>query len=226
MSSPAAFRLATSPWLRGVVRACLKGRTRLSIYIPRRVGGTSRKGGASPKSPGVSAAIKYKTSSTHVSLCLHSFSLLHLVSSHFPPWMLLSLKSPASPTSSASPSLPPLLEKSSSRSVFAFALPPPHAHPLFQDPRCSSQPDWYASTPFSQFPLLTRVRSQLSDWKHRDFVAPPGAVLGCDFAGVVQKVTEGVTNVKVGDRVASFVHGGAYDDHGAFAGEPRLPSFP
>ncbi|GAA5972005.1 hypothetical protein JCM3765_005573 [Sporobolomyces pararoseus] len=55
-----------------------------------------------------------------------------------------------------------------------------------------------------------------TDW-NRDFVSPPHARLGCDFAGTVEKVTEGVTNVKIGDRVAGFVHGGRWEDIGSFA---------
>lgn len=56
-----------------------------------------------------------------------------------------------------------------------------------------------------------------TDWKHRDFVSPPGAIPGCDFAGVVTLLGEGVTNVKVGDRVAGFVHGGVLPDRGSFS---------
>ncbi|BGP44442.1 Zinc-binding oxidoreductase alcohol dehydrogenase [Rhodotorula kratochvilovae] len=48
----------------------------------------------------------------------------------------------------------------------------------------------------------------------RDFLAPPGSWLGCDFAGTVDKVGSGVTNVKVGDRVAAFVHGGQWEGEG------------
>ncbi|GAA6058544.1 hypothetical protein JCM10212_006983 [Sporobolomyces blumeae] len=61
-----------------------------------------------------------------------------------------------------------------------------------------------------------------TDWKvglrfHRDFVSPAGARLGCDFAGVVEQTSEDVTNVKIGDRVAGFVHGGRWEDRGSFA---------
>ncbi|GAA5830697.1 hypothetical protein JCM5353_004091 [Sporobolomyces roseus] len=59
-----------------------------------------------------------------------------------------------------------------------------------------------------------------TDWKvssDRDFVSPKGALLGCDFAGIVDTVAEGVTNVSVGDRVAGFVHGGRWEDSGSFA---------
>ncbi|GAA6002797.1 hypothetical protein JCM10207_007687 [Rhodosporidiobolus poonsookiae] len=56
-----------------------------------------------------------------------------------------------------------------------------------------------------------------TDWKHRDFISPPNARLGCDFSGIVDKVGEGVTNLKQGDRVAAFVHGGLWEDEGSFA---------
>jgi NADPH:quinone reductase-like Zn-dependent oxidoreductase len=56
-----------------------------------------------------------------------------------------------------------------------------------------------------------------TDWKHRDGLLPVDATLGCDFAGVVDAVGADVTNVKVGDRVASFVHGGRYVGVGSFA---------
>jgi len=53
-----------------------------------------------------------------------------------------------------------------------------------------------------------------TDYKHRDFLAPEGSWLGCDYMGVVSKLGEGVTNVKEGDRVAGFVHGGAWEGEG------------
>lgn len=56
-----------------------------------------------------------------------------------------------------------------------------------------------------------------TDWKHRDFVSPVKSFLGCDFAGVVSEVGAGVTHLKVGDRVAGFVHGGRGEGIGAFA---------
>ncbi|GAA6058545.1 hypothetical protein JCM10212_006984 [Sporobolomyces blumeae] len=63
-------------------------------------------------------------------------------------------------------------------------------------------------------PLRTHLTS-IS--QHRDFVSPPNAILGCDFAGVVEKLGDDVSNVKVGDRVAGFVHGGRYEEEGSFA---------
>ncbi|KDE09819.1 hypothetical protein MVLG_00217 [Microbotryum lychnidis-dioicae p1A1 Lamole] len=56
-----------------------------------------------------------------------------------------------------------------------------------------------------------------TDWKHRDFVSPPGAGLGCDFCGRVVQLGQGVQNVKEGDRVAGFIHGGKDEKHGSFA---------
>jgi NADPH:quinone reductase-like Zn-dependent oxidoreductase len=48
-----------------------------------------------------------------------------------------------------------------------------------------------------------------TDWKHVDYFPAEGAIVGCDYAGVVLAVGNAVTNpVKTGDRVCGFVHGG------------------
>ncbi|BGP28536.1 Zinc-binding oxidoreductase alcohol dehydrogenase [Rhodotorula toruloides] len=51
----------------------------------------------------------------------------------------------------------------------------------------------------------------------RDFLAPDDSWLGCDFAGTVEKLGSGVSNLKQGDRVAAFVHGGQWEGEGSFA---------
>ncbi|SCZ90503.1 BZ3500_MvSof-1268-A1-R1_Chr1-3g02029 [Microbotryum saponariae] len=62
-------------------------------------------------------------------------------------------------------------------------------------------------------------------WKHRDFVSPPGAGLGCDFSGRVVQLGQGVHNVKEGDRVAGFIHGGKDEKHGSFAGQFKASEY-
>ncbi|KAL4897493.1 chaperonin 10-like protein [Aspergillus ambiguus] len=59
-----------------------------------------------------------------------------------------------------------------------------------------------------------------TDWKHIKFLAPPGCVIGCDYAGVVEAVGKNVKkSFKKGDRVCGFIHGGNAVQHedGAFA---------
>ncbi|CAG8090629.1 unnamed protein product [Penicillium olsonii] len=59
-----------------------------------------------------------------------------------------------------------------------------------------------------------------TDWKHIDFLATKGAIVGCDYSGIVEEVGSNVTNgLKVGDKVAGFVHGSNSDNHedGTFA---------
>ncbi|CAI6242887.1 unnamed protein product [Periconia digitata] len=59
-----------------------------------------------------------------------------------------------------------------------------------------------------------------TDWKHIDFRADKGAINGCDYAGIVEAIGPNVHHgLKVGDRVAGFVHGSNESNHadGAFA---------
>ena len=48
-----------------------------------------------------------------------------------------------------------------------------------------------------------------TDWKHIDKYGAPGCVVGCDYAGIVEEIGPDVTKpIKVGDKIAGFVHGG------------------
>lgn len=48
-----------------------------------------------------------------------------------------------------------------------------------------------------------------TDTLHIDYLASPGAIVGCDYSGVVEEVGKAVTNgLRKGDRVAGFTHGG------------------
>ncbi|CZT08350.1 related to C.carbonum toxD gene [Rhynchosporium agropyri] len=44
-----------------------------------------------------------------------------------------------------------------------------------------------------------------------------GAVLGCDFVGVVEKVGSGVTRYKIGDKIAALIWGGKIEGLGAYS---------
>lgn len=47
-----------------------------------------------------------------------------------------------------------------------------------------------------------------TDWKHVDFMAPRGALAGCDYAGVICEIGERVSKpFKKGDRVCGMCHG-------------------
>lgn len=54
------------------------------------------------------------------------------------------------------------------------------------------------------------VAGNPTDWKHTEFqLSPQGSIIGCDAAGVIVKLGEGVDNNRfaVGDHVYSFIHG-------------------
>ncbi|PWZ02354.1 GroES-like protein [Testicularia cyperi] len=58
-----------------------------------------------------------------------------------------------------------------------------------------------------------------TDWKHVAFMSSPHQIIGCDFCGTVEELGPNVksSNIKKGDRVAGFVHGGKHEDRGSFA---------
>jgi len=59
-----------------------------------------------------------------------------------------------------------------------------------------------------------------TDWKHIDKLATPGALVGCDYAGVVEEIGKSVNKpFKKGDRVCGFTHGGnkVQPEDGSFA---------
>jgi len=59
-----------------------------------------------------------------------------------------------------------------------------------------------------------------TDWKHIDYLPSKGALVGCDFSGIVEEVGSGVTkSFKKDDKVSGFVHGSNAVEHedGAFA---------
>jgi len=56
-----------------------------------------------------------------------------------------------------------------------------------------------------------------TDWKHIEYISPPGVTVGCDYSGVVEKIGSDVKNLKVGDHIGGFMHGSYYEHTGAFA---------
>ncbi|KAI1312687.1 putative alcohol dehydrogenase [Xylaria venustula] len=64
------------------------------------------------------------------------------------------------------------------------------------------------------------VATNPTDWKHVALGgADVGCRVGCDYAGIVEKVGNNVTNFEVGDRITGWVHGSNRANHesGAFA---------
>ncbi|TYJ54728.1 hypothetical protein B9479_004575 [Cryptococcus floricola] len=57
-----------------------------------------------------------------------------------------------------------------------------------------------------------------SDWRHTSYLSVPGVIHGCDFAGTVVALGSNLASpLKLGARVAGMVHGGYYEDEGAYA---------
>ncbi|UKZ47826.1 hypothetical protein TrVGV298_002058 [Trichoderma virens] len=59
-----------------------------------------------------------------------------------------------------------------------------------------------------------------TDWKQIDYLPSPGAIVGCDYSGIVEQVGSAVKHgPRVGDRVMGMVHGSNHSNHedGAFA---------
>ncbi|RII22894.1 putative zinc binding protein [Alternaria sp. MG1] len=69
--------------------------------------------------------------------------------------------------------------------------------------------------------VLIRVRAVALnpiDFKFVDFIAPPGGIAGCDFAGEIEEIGEEASGAwKIKDRVAGFVQGGIDKGRGSFA---------
>lgn len=76
--------------------------------------------------------------------------------------------------------------------------------------------------------ILLTARPGPPDWKHTEFqgISVPGATIGCDYSGTIVALGKNITNksLKEGDEVASMVHGGKFQDKGAFAEYTRVES--
>ncbi|USP81331.1 hypothetical protein yc1106_08605 [Curvularia clavata] len=69
--------------------------------------------------------------------------------------------------------------------------------------------------------VLVRIRAialNPIDAKFVDFIAPPGGIAGCDFAGEIEEIGEDAQGAwRIKDRVAGFVQGGIDKGRGSFA---------
>lgn len=76
--------------------------------------------------------------------------------------------------------------------------------------------------------ILVRVRCVAlnpTDLKHIDILSPRGAIIGCDYSGIVVKIGSKARGYwTVGDRVAGVTHGGLYTDRGSFAQYLKITS--
>ncbi|GMK57894.1 hypothetical protein CspeluHIS016_0407280 [Cutaneotrichosporon spelunceum] len=67
-----------------------------------------------------------------------------------------------------------------------------------------------------------------TDWKHVDALSTTDSIIGCDYAGTVVAVPGSVAHqrdhIKIGTRVAGWVHGGHYKTRGAFAEYLKVPA--
>jgi len=65
-----------------------------------------------------------------------------------------------------------------------------------------------------------------TDWKTLDYVTAPGSIIGCDYAGIVERVGANVTDLEPGDKFAGFVHGSVYSKHSYGAFSDYIIAFP
>jgi NADPH:quinone reductase-like Zn-dependent oxidoreductase len=77
-------------------------------------------------------------------------------------------------------------------------------------------------------PRSARLTQNPTDWKHVAALSTKGSIIGCDYSGVVVEVPGSVSSkpdhIKVGARVAGWVHGGLFKDRGAFAQYLKVPA--
>jgi hypothetical protein len=81
--------------------------------------------------------------------------------------------------------------------------------------------------PIAEGEILVKVRHVAlnpTDWKHADFLAAKGVIIGCDFAGTVAKIgAKAPGNWTIGDRVAGAVHAASLPTRDRLPSTSRLP---